>query len=45
MSTYETPEIIELGTIADFTRGQGLQFNYDGGLDFWGTQKPGSGGS
>lgn len=43
MSTYETPEITELGSVADFTQGSGGGFNWDGGLDFWGHQKPGGG--
>jgi hypothetical protein len=45
MQTYETPAITELGSVADFTQGTGSDFQYDGGLDFWGTRvKPGTGG-
>lgn len=32
MKAYETPELFELGTVADFTRGEG----FDGDADsFW----------
>ena len=40
MSKYETPAITELGSVADFTAGlRHATFNYDGGLDFWGTAR------
>ncbi len=44
MSTYETPTITELGSVADFTQGAGTNFHWDGGLDFWGTRTGGGGG-
>lgn len=44
MSTYETPAITELGSVADFTQGAGTNFHWDGGLDFWGTRTGGGGG-
>jgi hypothetical protein len=45
MSTYETPAITELGSVADFTRGAGNDWNWDGGLDFKSSDKPGPGGT
>ena len=30
MSNYETPAIIELGSVADFTRGDNLALDFDG---------------
>ena len=38
MSTYETPAITEIGSVAEFTQGAGSNLHYDGGLDFWGTR-------
>jgi len=29
MAEYETPEIVELGSVADFTRGDSFGFDYD----------------
>ena len=44
MSTYETPAITELGSVADFTQGSGTDHNWDGGLDFFSTRPGGGGG-
>jgi hypothetical protein len=35
MTAYETPHITELGSIADFTRGEGFRGSHDS-LTFWG---------
>ena len=43
MSTYETPAITELGSVADFTQGSGTNWQYDGGIDFF-TRGPDGGG-
>lgn len=40
--TYETPEIIELGSVAEFTQGAGTNFQWDGGLDFFSRTDGGS---
>jgi hypothetical protein len=41
---YETPAITELGSVADFTQGAGIDFHHDGGLDFFSTRPGGGGG-
>ena len=45
MSTYETPAITELGSVADFTQGSGTNWHYDGGIDFFSDPRTGGGGS
>lgn len=42
MSNYQSPSIVELGTVADFTRNDTLAWDFDGML-FHGDTKGGGG--
>lgn len=42
---YESPTVVELGSVADFTQGRGTDFQYDGGFDFFSDRNGGGGGT